>query len=84
MPNMALREMSDLRPHLVLESHCAKRVGEIERGKARVLCIKIKKFVWGLLFGARSCKEKERRKLRLQVHSDLTYVTKPYKVVFDV
>ena len=24
MPNMALGEMSDLRPHLVLESHCAK------------------------------------------------------------
>ena len=24
MPNMALREMSNLRPHLVLESHCAK------------------------------------------------------------
>ena len=47
-----------------------KRVGELERGKARVWCEKIKGFMWGLLFGARSCEE-GRRKLRLQVHSDL-------------
>ena len=77
MPNMALGEMSDLRPHLVFESHCAKRVGELVRWKARVLCVKIKRFVWGLLFGARSCKEEGRRNLRLQVHGDLRYVTKP-------
>ena len=47
-----------------------KRVGELERGKARVLCVKIKIFVWDLLFGARSCKKEE-------VPSDLRYVTKP-------
>ena len=52
-------------------------MGELERGKARVWCEKIKGFVWGLLYGARSCKEEERRKLRLQVHSDLRDVTKP-------
>ena len=46
-------------------------MGELERGKARVLCVKIKIFVWGLLFDARSCKDKGRRKLRLQVHRDL-------------
>ena len=34
-----------------------KRVGEFERGKARVWCEKIKGFVWGLLLGARSCKK---------------------------
>ena len=77
MPNMALGERSDLRPHLALESHWQKRVGELERGKARVWCEKIKGIVWGLLFGARSCKKEGRRKLRLQVHSDLRYVTKP-------
>ena len=46
-------------------------MGELERGKARVLCVKIKRFVWGLLFSAISCKEEGRRKLRLQVHRDL-------------
>ena len=46
-------------------------MGELERGKARVLCVKIKRFVWGLLFGARSCKEEGRRKLGLQVQRDL-------------
>ena len=46
-------------------------MGELERGKARVLYVKMKRFVWGLLFGARSCKETGRRKLRLQVHRDL-------------
>ena len=34
-----------------------KRVGELERGKSRVLCEKIKGFGWGLLLGARSCKK---------------------------
>ena len=42
-----------------------KHVRELERGKDRVWCEKIKVFVWGLLFGARSCKEEGRRKLRL-------------------
>ena len=46
-------------------------MGELERGKARVLCVKIKRFVWELLFGERSYKEEGRRKLRLQVHRDL-------------
>ena len=46
-------------------------MGELEKGKARVLCVKIKKFVWGLLFGSRSCKEEGRRKVRFQVHRDL-------------
>ena len=31
-----LKIISDLRPHLVLEMHMQKRVGELERGKARV------------------------------------------------
>ena len=36
VPNMALGEMSDLRPHLVLESHCAKTFLEAsERRKIR-------------------------------------------------
>ena len=46
-------------------------MGELKRGKVRVLCVKIKRFVWGLLFGARSCKEEERKRLRLRVHRDL-------------
>ena len=46
-------------------------MGELERGKARVLCVKIKRFEWGLLFGARSCREEGKRKLRLKVHRDL-------------
>ena len=33
-------------------------MGELERGKARVLCVKVKRFVWGLLFGAISYKKK--------------------------
>ena len=58
--------------HIVLECPFEqKRVGELKRGKARVLCVKIKRFVWGLLFGARSCKKEERKRLRLQVHRDL-------------
>ena len=36
-------------------------MGELERGKARVLRVKIKRFVWGLLFGARSFKKEEGR-----------------------
>ena len=36
-------------------------MGELEKGKARVLCVKIKRFVWGLFFGARSCKKEEGR-----------------------
>ena len=35
-------------------------MGELERGKARVLCVKIKRLVWGLLFGARLLKKKAR------------------------
>ena len=33
-------------------------MGELERGKARVLCVKIKRLVWGLLFGAIFLKKK--------------------------
>ena len=36
-------------------------MGDLERGKARVLCVKIKRFVWGFLFGARSRKKEEGR-----------------------
>ena len=46
-------------------------MGDLEREKARVLCVKIKRFVWGLHFGARSCNEEGRRKLRLQVQRDM-------------
>ena len=36
-----------------------KRVGELERGKARVWCEKIKGIVWGLLFVQDLAKRKE-------------------------
>ena len=34
-------------------------MGELERGKSRVLCVKIKRFVWGLLFGQDLARRKE-------------------------
>ena len=42
-----------------------KRVGELERGKARVLC-EDQEICVRLALGARSCKEEGRRKLGLQ------------------
>ena len=43
-----------------------KRVGELEIEEKLEFYLKIKKLVWGLLFGARTCKEEGRRKLGLQ------------------
>ena len=40
MPNMALGEMSDLRPHLVLESHCAKTFLEASEKRKLGFCKK--------------------------------------------
>ena len=81
MPNMALGEMSDLRPHLVLEtSHkCQKHFGdkrERER-EARVLGKIVRDCCESLHVYARSFKEEGRRKLRLQVQSDFKVLHQP-------
>ena len=54
-------------------------MGELERGKARVLCVKIKIFVWSLLFGAKYFKKEEgrRKKQGKRVKRDLKVRTKP-------
>ena len=79
---MALRGISNLRPHLVLEEHiCAffsqkhfeKRV---RREKARVLEI-VGDLCKSLHACSRSCKKEEGKRLRLQVQGDLRQEPNP-------
>ena len=79
MPNMALGEMSDLRPHLVLEtSHkCQKRFGDKREKEELGIWEIIGDWCESLHVYARSCKEERRRKLRLQVQSDFKVLHKP-------
>ena len=58
-------------------------MGELERGKARVLC-EDQKIGLILPFLLKILQEGRRKKLGKRVPSDLRYATKPKKVVFDV
>ena len=78
-PNMALREVSGIRPHLVLEtSHkCQKRFADKREREELGFWEIIGDWCESLDVYARSCKEEGKRKLELQVQSDFKVLHKP-------